>query len=540
MDPPRSSTSNPIIRLPHRPQPQAPVDFIHDLYNTNYADQDETLPPDSLEEDDNINFAEPANFSPPPTPRENEEDDIDKFRQTHVILHQLDSAGHNVPAHLHYNSRTDRRRYNLPTADEIAIVIPGDGTEASGMRDIILHFRGNNELMQINECHPAYLPLHYVLLFPYGELGWEPELKLWNVQYDRPSTDLLTQMDFYNYHLFERPTEYSTILRGGKLFQEFLVDAWAATEQNRLTYYKLNQGKLWAKLYQELSDMDPDYVQPGQIGQRFVLPSLFTGSPRHMFENFQDSMAITRYNQHPGIFLTMTANPNWPEITSALLPHQKPIDRPDLIARVFELKRKCSMKGSDKIQTCAQVDKLVSVEFLDPKDDPMLFETIKCTMVHGPCGARNPQAPCMENGRCTKRYPRVFMETTTMDQDGYPIYRCRNNGQVHTVRGQEVDNRDVVPYNAYLSKLFNCHINVEVCAGMRCVKYIHKYIYKGYDRTTMVLGMINEIQQYLDARYIGPPEAAWRIFGHPLHAEMPTAVRLALHLPGMHRVVFNP
>ncbi|GMP95374.1 hypothetical protein CsSME_00044449 [Camellia sinensis var. sinensis] len=56
----------------------------------------------------------------------------------------------------------------------------------------------------------------------------------------------------------------------------------------------------------------------------------------------------------------------------------------------------------------------------------------------------------------------------------------------------------------------------------------------------MVLGMINEIQQYLDARYIGPPEAAWRIFGHPLHAEMPTVVRLALHLPGMHRVVFNP
>ncbi|XP_028089713.1 uncharacterized protein LOC114290036 [Camellia sinensis] len=127
-----------------------------------------------------------------------------------------------------------------------------------------------------------------------------------------------------------------------------------------------------------------------------------------------------------------------------------------------------------------------------------------------------------------------------MDKDGYSIYRRRNNGQVHTVRGQEVDNRDVVPYNAYLSKLFNCHINVEVCAGMRCVKYIHKYIYKGYDRTMMVLGSINEIQQYLDARYIGPPEAAWRIFVHPLHVEIPTAVRLALHLPGIHRVVFNP
>ncbi|XP_028072245.1 ATP-dependent DNA helicase PIF7-like [Camellia sinensis] len=127
-----------------------------------------------------------------------------------------------------------------------------------------------------------------------------------------------------------------------------------------------------------------------------------------------------------------------------------------------------------------------------------------------------------------------------MDQDEYPIYRRRNNGQAHIVRGKEVDNRDIVPYNAYLSKRFNCHINVEVCAGMRCVKCIHKYIYKGYDRITMVLGLINEIQQYLDARYIGPPEAAWRIFGYPLHAEIPTVVRLALHLPGMHRVLFNP
>ncbi|XP_028100375.1 uncharacterized protein LOC114299737 [Camellia sinensis] len=56
----------------------------------------------------------------------------------------------------------------------------------------------------------------------------------------------------------------------------------------------------------------------------------------------------------------------------------------------------------------------------------------------------------------------------------------------------------------------------------------------------MVLGLINEIQQYLDARYVRPLEAAWRIFGHPLHAEIPTVVRLALYLPRMHRVLFNP
>ncbi|KAI8531248.1 hypothetical protein RHMOL_Rhmol11G0122200 [Rhododendron molle] len=148
---------------------------------------------------------------------------VDKFRQAYAILDQLDIAEQTLPAHLHYSSSKDRRRYNLPTSDEIAVVIPGDGSKASGMRDIVLHLRGDNQLMQINECHPAYLPLHYVLLFPYGELGWEPEMKQWDVKNNRPTAVRLTQMEYYSHRLFERRTEYSTILRGGKLFQEFLM-----------------------------------------------------------------------------------------------------------------------------------------------------------------------------------------------------------------------------------------------------------------------------------------------------------------------------
>ncbi|KAI8559660.1 hypothetical protein RHMOL_Rhmol04G0190600 [Rhododendron molle] len=271
-----------------------------------------------------------------------------------------------------------------------------------------------------------------------------------------------------------------------------------------------------------------DVLETIQETLLFILPSSFTGSPRHMFEIFQNSMAITRYNHHPDIFLTVIANPKWPEITSALLPHQTAVDHPDLVARVFELKRKTLMK------------ELVCAEFPNSEEDPELFETVKSCMVHGPCSARNPHASCMENGKCTKRHPRDFVETTTVDENGYPIYRRRNDGKVYIVRGHEVDNRDVVPYNPHLSKMFNCHINVEVCAGMRCVKYIHKYIYKGYDRTTMVLGSANEIKQYLDGRYIGPPEAAWHIFGHHMHEEVPMVTQLALHLPGMHRVNFNP
>jgi len=36
----------------------------------------------------------------------------------------------------------------------------------------------------------------------------------------------------------------------------------------------------------------------------------------------------------------MTCNPNWIEITTHLLPGQTAADRPDLVSRVFELKKK--------------------------------------------------------------------------------------------------------------------------------------------------------------------------------------------------------
>ncbi|KAL4266731.1 Helitron helicase-like domain-containing protein [Pleurotus pulmonarius] len=71
------------------------------------------------------------------------------------------------------------RRINAPTADEVAMVLPGDGT-TTDYRDIILRRRAVNGpcLYRIHEGHPAYSPLHYVLLFPFGEPGWQEELRM--------------------------------------------------------------------------------------------------------------------------------------------------------------------------------------------------------------------------------------------------------------------------------------------------------------------------------------------------------------------------
>ena len=51
-------------------------------------------------------------------------------------------------------------------------------------------------------------------------------------------------------------------------------------------------------------------------------------------------MAIVREFEKPDLFITVTCNPNWPEITNELLLNQLLNDRLDLIARVFKLKLK--------------------------------------------------------------------------------------------------------------------------------------------------------------------------------------------------------
>jgi len=45
----------------------------------------------------------------------------------------------------------------------------------------------------------------------------------------------ISQTCYYAYRLHQRRNEPSTILQGGRLFQQWIVDGWASTEQSKLT-----------------------------------------------------------------------------------------------------------------------------------------------------------------------------------------------------------------------------------------------------------------------------------------------------------------
>ena len=480
------------------------------------------------------------------------------------------------------------RRYNAQNAPEVAILMDNEPTKD---RDIVIRLRNGN-IRRISELHPSYDPMQYPIAFPYGTDGYSIYLKGRGVGGRGPGRKI-TQMQYYSYHIQVR--EGNHLLKLGRLFQYILVDAYCKIEASNLRFLQYEQRALRADNYINLHDnLIANDGDPRNVGQRVVLPATFTGSPRWMHARQIDAMAYVRRFGRPDFFITMTTNPNWQEIVENLLPGQKPHDRPELIAKVFNQKLKAFIsvlrngalggvqafiyvieyqkrglphahiliwiKPEDKVRP-DDIDRVISAEIPDPESDPELHRLVMTHMVHGPCGDFNKSAPCMKEDKrdsnklkCCHNFPKAFIQHTEQGNDTYPKYRRRdpdNGGHVGTKVvtqlgkqvHQEIDNRWVVPYCPFLLRMFKCHMNVEICSSIKSVKYITKYMTKGTDQAVFRLqganeNNHNEIEQYQNARYIGSSEAAWRILGHNISEQYPTVVSLSVHLENGQRVIF--
>jgi hypothetical protein len=344
------------------------------------------------------------------------------------------------------------------------LILPGSEDQPQGDRDIILQ-RKDGSLMRIDQRHPFYVSLHYVLLFPTGQLGWHPhiEFKAREMVPDAGELDLnagednegqiqsskkrkyISHTEYFRYRLHPCIGESLHIFMAGKLFQEYIVDAWALCEQAHLLYIQTHKKELRAETYQGVVDaLASDINATGnEIGQRTILPSSFVGGTCYMIQNCQDALAINCHFHGADLFITLTANPNCPEVTWELLPGQTASDRPDLVVCVFHAKvtqllndlQQHGVMGrmvvrvwtiefqkrglphmhlilflapEHKLRTPEDVDSLISAEFPDEHEQPELYELVKKFMVHNPCGTQNPQSPCMDGNKCSKSFPKHF------------------------------------------------------------------------------------------------------------------------------------
>ncbi|CAN6868674.1 unnamed protein product [Brassica oleracea] len=178
-------------------------------------------------------------------------------------------------------------------------------------------------------------------------------------------------------------------------------------------------------------------------------------------------------------------------------------------------------------------------------------------MMHGPCRVARPKSPCMENGKCTKSYPKPLTEYTMIDKSGFVVYRRRDNTSGLMVESDEqVGNEYVAPHNLQLLRKYKAHINVEWCCKTSAIKYLFKYITKGVDRATIQVGKagkkrkadgkkevqpepVNEVDNFMECRYLSACESAWRLFSFHIHHNQPSVMKLNIHLPGKQRLMYE-
>lgn len=272
------------------------------------------------------------------------------------------------------------------------------------------------------------------------------------------------------------------------------------------------------------------------------------------------------------------------------------MDRPDIVARVFHMKQRQlleEIRGKGNYPGCFGrcmaitwtieyqkrglphihllmwlakdqayltpdlVDEWIRAEFPTLYDDPdqSARGVVERNMCHGPCGEQEDAGQCMtkkkgsDEMRCYAKFPFTFQETTQLCNDGWPLYRRRDNGEHYMKPSRRYPdqppfrytNEWVVSYNLHLCHRYNAHVNLHAAQSIKSPKYIFKYITKGHNKATAtIVNEKDEVERQLQCRYISPTQAVWAIMQYRDRSNYPAVQQLALHLKDAQTIQFNP
>ncbi|CAN6884113.1 unnamed protein product [Brassica oleracea] len=333
--------------------------------------------------------------------------------------------------------QSDGRTHNLPTANEVAALIPRDFFLNMETRDIFLEST-SGKLQRISELHPAYLPLQYPLLFPYGEGGFRLNIPIGFEDSTARKRKNVTMREYFAFRILERRWEAPTITRSGRLFHQFLVDAYTMIESSRLRYLWLNQKKLRSSSYAEIQKAATRAgAKMTEQGSRIFIPATFTGGKRpeilcRVFKMKLDNLIGELTKKNGSLFGHVAAVMYTIEFQKRGMPHAHIL--------VF-------MEKGSKFPTADDIDKIISAEIPDKTVDPDLYVIVGDCMMHGPCGAAKKDNVCMVNGKCSKMFPKPLNIRTSIDANGFPAYMRRIDGRFIEKNGIRLDNGFIVPYN---------------------------------------------------------------------------------------------
>jgi len=261
-------------------------------------------------------------------------------------------------------------------------------------------------------------------------------------------------------------------------------------------------------------DDNLDRDEDNESNEKTFLSQSMHGSRRHLRSLAKNALTLVSEYGRPSLFITLTCNPNWPEIIEQLLPGQTAFDRGDIVCQVFYRKLQAVLvnirrgkyfnvkntpnkyheikfevrvieyqrrglphahlvlkfkdddgmpKYEDKLALAEWIDYHITTVFPSTPDDEQPLEIgesfeedteyakiTKSHMIHK-CFSETNGGCKNENNICSKGYDATFVsEETTFDEKGFPQYRRPTIKSLY-----------VVPHNKKLLKDWNGHANVE-------------------------------------------------------------------------------
>ena len=182
-----------------------------------------------------------------------------------------------------------KRRWNLPNKNEFAMVTPISDLRKGSRREIVMEYRDTGKLRNISHLSAHCEPLCYPLIHWYGAPGWSFGFK---------NVTGITELDYYRYYIFARADNFNLLHRSSRLFNQWLCDALAKIELNRLQHQfrsgkkgkRAKIGELQQAVQTGFAEHDWD-----DVTKDIKLKKTFHGSFAYFRNCYLDDMALARY-----------------------------------------------------------------------------------------------------------------------------------------------------------------------------------------------------------------------------------------------------
>jgi hypothetical protein len=419
----------------------------------------------------------------------------------------------------------------------------------------------NGEEQKIDDLHHLLEPLMFPLLFPdpKEETGWRyPVTKDESKLSVGDNTYLgVSALEYGSFHLYDREGEENPLLRYEHLSELYFITLAFRSFQQRIGFIERRQ----VNEHQGMSNAAPgvqsenqrttNFATENQLRENAAIPETqkniilpagtWERGNRAKQQLLNDSLSINARLGCPDYFITMTANPKWPEVVKNIGVGKRPATRNEVIHRVFNIKKtelvqmlyekaylgdalaivcivEYQRRGlphmhcllwvheKNKPRTAEVLDQTVCAELPDPETQPLLYDLVSRYMMHMKCD-KIKRARCRHTvgniTKCRMGYPRSLSNFSSVDgNQAYSQPKRPDNGRFCAInpdkrikwegKGHRIEdhwdyknNQYVVPYNPKLLCAMQAHINVEPVGSPNVIQYLTKYLFKSEDRATV-------------------------------------------------------